>query len=70
MDRPPLDAALRSEPTLVGVYGGNAGTLGTYALDPLTHSVIQRPMGVFEYKHGEVTTKAYFDIGGAQYRQA
>jgi ABC-type branched-subunit amino acid transport system substrate-binding protein len=69
-DGPALDAALRSDLTLAGVYGGGADTLGTYALDPATHSVIQRPMGVFEYKNGKVTAKAFFDIGAAGYRPA
>ena len=45
-----------------------SATVGTYTLDPTTHSVIKREMGVFEYKGGEVTPKAFFGIGGADYR--
>ena len=35
-----------------------------------THSVIKRPMGVFQYKDGAVTPLAYFDIGGAEFTMA
>ena len=52
------------------MYGGDDTTLGTYTLDPKTHSVIKREMGVFEYKAGKVTPKAFFNIGGADYRTA
>jgi branched-chain amino acid transport system substrate-binding protein len=69
-DGPALDAALQSNLTLTSVYGGDADTVGTYALDPSTHSVLRRPMGVFEYRNGKVTPKAFFDIGGDDYRAA
>src|SRR5262249_14041531 len=45
-----LDQALQDNLTVVSVYGGDANTVGTYTLDPKTHSVIKRGMGVFEYK--------------------
>ena len=32
--------------------------------------MIKREMGVFEYKGGKVTPKAFFGIGGADYRTA
>ena len=57
--------ALKDNPTWSSVYGGDATTVGTYTLDPTTHSVVQRPMGVFEYKDKKVTPLAYFNIGGA-----
>jgi ABC-type branched-subunit amino acid transport system substrate-binding protein len=63
-----LDAALQDNLTVVSVYGGDASTVGTYTLDPKTHSVIKRGMGVFEYKGGKVTAKAFFDIGAANYK--
>jgi branched-chain amino acid transport system substrate-binding protein len=63
-----LDQALQDNLTVVSVYGGDASTVGTYTLDPKTHSVIKRGMGVFEYKGGKVTAKAFFDIGGADYK--
>ena len=62
-----LDAALQENLTVVSVYGGDESTVGTYTLDPTTHSVIKREMGVFEYKDGAVTPKAFFGIGGADY---
>ena len=61
-----LDAALQDNLTVVSVYGGDESTVGTYTLDPTTHSVIKRPMGVFEYKDKQVTPLAYFDIGGGR----
>jgi ABC-type branched-subunit amino acid transport system substrate-binding protein len=65
-----LNDALQENLTVVSVYGGDANTVGTYTLDPKTHSVIKRGMGVFEYKSGKVTPKAFFDIAGADYKKA
>jgi branched-chain amino acid transport system substrate-binding protein len=65
-----LDKALQENLTVVSVYGGDDSTIGTYTLDPKTHSVQKREMGVFEYKGGEVTAKAFFNIGGEDYRTA
>jgi branched-chain amino acid transport system substrate-binding protein len=65
-----LEKALESNLTLVSVYGGDDTHLGSFTLDPTTHSVIKREMGVFEYKGGNVTPKAFFNIGGADYRTA
>jgi branched-chain amino acid transport system substrate-binding protein len=65
-----LDAALQENLTVPSVYGGDASTVGTYTLDPKTHSVIKRPMGVFTYKDKTVTPLAYFDIGGQGYKTA
>ena len=69
-DGPALDAELESNLTLVSVYGGDANTVGSYALDPRTHSVLKRPMGVFEYKDGKVTAKAFFDVDAADFEEA
>ena len=63
-----LDKALQENLTVVSVYGGDDSTLGTFTLDATTHSVIKREMGVFEYKGGTVTPKAFFGIGGADYK--
>jgi branched-chain amino acid transport system substrate-binding protein len=63
-----LQKALETNFTLPSVYGGDETHLGTFELDPTTHSVIKREMGVFEYKDGTVTPKAFFNIGGADYR--
>lgn len=65
-----LDQALRSDLTVVSVYGGDASTVGTFSLDEETHSVSKRPMGVFEYKDGEVTAKAFFDLHAEDFRLA
>jgi branched-chain amino acid transport system substrate-binding protein len=65
-----LDAALRDNLTVVSVYGGDANTVGTYTLDPVTHSVAKRGMGVFTYKNGKVTPKAFFGINADGYRKA
>jgi branched-chain amino acid transport system substrate-binding protein len=65
-----LDAALRENLTVVSVYGGDENTVGTYTLDPDTHSVQKRDMGVFEYKDGKVTPKAFFGIGAEGFRLA
>jgi branched-chain amino acid transport system substrate-binding protein len=65
-----LDKALQENLTVVSVYGGDDSTIGTYTLDPTTHSVQKREMGVFEYKGGTVTPKAFFGIGGTDYKTA
>jgi hypothetical protein len=65
-----LDAALQENLTVVSVYGGDENTVGTYTLDPTTHSVSERGMGVFTYKDGTVTPLAYFGIGGADFKMA
>ena len=70
LDGDALDKALQENLTVVSVYGGDASTVGTYTLDPVTHSVKQRGMGVFEYKGGKVTPKVFFDIDGAGYKKA
>jgi branched-chain amino acid transport system substrate-binding protein len=63
-----MDKALQTDLTVISVYGGDEQTPGSYSLDPKTHSVIKREMGVFEYKAGKITPKAFFNIGGADYR--
>lgn len=65
-----LNAALESDLTVVSIYGGDEETVGTYTLDAETHSVAERPMGVFEYKGGEVTAKAFYGMDGKDYRKA
>jgi ABC-type branched-subunit amino acid transport system substrate-binding protein len=65
-----LDAALQENLTVVSVYGGDESTVGTYTLDPTTHSVVKRGMGVFEYKDGNVTPLAFFGIDGADFKDA
>lgn len=61
-------AALEADPTLVSVYGGEGSTPGSYTLDADSHSVADRPIGVFEYKDGSVTPLATFGPGGINYQ--
>lgn len=61
-------AALEADPTLVSVYGGEGSNLGSYTLDAESHSVAERPIGVFEYKNGSVTPLASFGPGGTNYQ--
>lgn len=66
-----LQAALQADPTFKSVYGGNSTQAGTIKFDLKTHSVAQRPMGLFQYdaSSGKSTTLAHFDINGAGYTQ-
>jgi branched-chain amino acid transport system substrate-binding protein len=65
-----LEKALESDLTLVSVYGGDANTVGTFSLDGTSHTVNKRAMGLFEYKGGKVTPKAFFDLNAADYKKA
>jgi len=64
-----LQKALVSNLTLASVYGAGSPT-GTITLDPGTHSVAKRPMGLFEVKDGKPKAAAYFNIAGADYNPA
>ena len=59
-----LNETLEADLELVSLYGGDDSTNGTSTLDPVTHSVSERPMGVFEYKNGSVSTLATFGMNG------
>jgi branched-chain amino acid transport system substrate-binding protein len=63
-----LQTAFQTNTTLTSVYGGDATANGTLKIDPVTHTVTQRVMGVFTYKDGKVTPQAFFDIAGADFR--
>ncbi len=65
-----LDAAFQEDLTAASVYGGDATTVGKYEIDPTSHTVIRRPMGIFQQKDGKVTPLAYYDINGEDYREA
>ncbi len=67
---PDMQAAMLDSLSFKSLYGGSGSTPGITALDPKTHSVAKRPMGVFTYNNGTITPKAFFDIGGADYRAA
>jgi ABC-type branched-subunit amino acid transport system substrate-binding protein len=66
-DSTALKAALDADPSFASVYGGDDSGPGTLEIDPTTHGVSSRPMGVYEYKDGEVSTEATFDIGAADF---
>ena len=65
-----LNAAFQEDLSAASVYGGDATTVGAYKIDPTSHTVIRRPMGIFQQKDGKVTPLAYFDIDAADYRLA
>jgi branched-chain amino acid transport system substrate-binding protein len=65
-----LNNALLDNLTFVSVYGGDASTVGTSSLDPKTHSVLKRGMGIFKYQDGKVTPLAFYGIGGEGYKKA
>jgi ABC-type branched-subunit amino acid transport system substrate-binding protein len=63
-----LQTNFKTNTTLVSVYGGDATTNGSLKIDPVTHTVTQRLMGVFTYANGKVTPKALFDLNGANFK--
>ena len=65
-----LEKALEADLSLVSIYGGDATSVGSFTLDGKTHTVSQRAMGLFEYKAGKVTPKAFFDLNAANYKTA
>lgn len=65
-----LQEALIAKPEFQSVYGGTSSAPGMLALDAKTHSVSKRPMGVFQYAGGGVTTLATFNIGAADFSVA
>jgi branched-chain amino acid transport system substrate-binding protein len=62
-----LQNALMANPTFKSVYGGDANTAGTVQLDTTLHTPIRRPMGLFDYNHGNIKALAFFNIGGADF---
>lgn len=62
-----LQHALEANPEFKSVYGGSGSTLGTLALDRQSHSVSRRPMGIFAFKDGTITSRAFFNLGGADF---
>ena len=65
---PALQDALVAAPTFRSVYGGSATEVGELTLDPDTHSVVSRPLGVYTCSGDTVTQVASFGIGGADFR--
>jgi len=65
-----LQKALVENPTFKSVYGGSGATLGVIELDPSTHSVKKRPLGVYKANGGKPKLVATFDLGGANFKLA
>lgn len=65
-----LNDALQTSTTFKSVYGGDATTVGTTTLDTTTHSVKQRPLGVFSLSGGKAAGLAYFDLNAANFKLA
>lgn len=63
-----LQNALIANPRFKSVYGGSATELGTIALDTTTHSVKERPLGVYESNGGKPKEVASFDLGGTHFQ--
>lgn len=63
-----LDAALRADPNVPSLYGGDDNTVGTLSFDLETHSPKHRPMTVAQFRNGKVVPLAHFDIGGANFK--
>jgi len=63
-----LQTALLADPRFKSVYGGSATELGVIALDTRSHSVKQRPLGVYKANGGKPVPVATFDLGGANFQ--
>jgi branched-chain amino acid transport system substrate-binding protein len=63
-----LQNALIADPKFKSVYGGSATELGTIALDTTSHSVKERPLGVYKSNGGKPIPVATFDLGGAHFQ--
>ena len=63
-----LQTALLADPRFKSVYGGSATELGVIALDTSSHSVKQRPLGVYKANGGKPVPVATFDLGGANFQ--
>jgi branched-chain amino acid transport system substrate-binding protein len=63
-----LEEAFRADPVLQSVYCCEGSTVGTKVINLENHSTAQRPMGVFEYRDGEVTIHALFDMDAENFR--
>lgn len=62
-----LQKALVGNPTFKSVYGGTASEVGTIKLDPDSHSVTERPLGIYTCSGDSVTEVATFGVGGADF---
>jgi branched-chain amino acid transport system substrate-binding protein len=63
-----LQQALVEAPRFQSVYGGSETEVGTIALDTETHSVTERPLGVYRYNGGDPVPVATFELGGKNFK--
>lgn len=63
-----LQKALEADPTFPTVYGTDPAHAPTLSLDPATHSVAKREMGVYEWSGGDMQPRAYFGIGASDFK--
>ena len=63
-----LQNALMADPRFKSVYGGSTTELGTIALDATSHSVKERPLGVYKSNGGKPIPVATFDLGGSHFQ--
>jgi branched-chain amino acid transport system substrate-binding protein len=63
-----FQTALTKNPKFKSVYGGDKTTVGEIALDPKTHSVASRPIGVWQVQNGSPVPIASFNVGGRDYK--
>ncbi|HET6875045.1 MAG TPA: ABC transporter substrate-binding protein [Acidimicrobiales bacterium] len=64
-----MQTQLEANTTFKSVYGGDANTAGTTTLDPNTHTVTSRPMGLFNYNGGDIKSLAFFNLNGTDYKE-
>lgn len=64
------DKQMQAKPQFVSVYGGDQNTAGEIVLSTTTHSVTRRPMSISQYKGGNITPLAYYNIDAADYKLA
>lgn len=63
-----FDQHLQADPVFKSVYGGDAKSIGDFAIDKKTHSVSRRGMSLQEVRNGQPTELASFGIGGADFQ--
>ena len=65
-----LQNELIANHAIKSIYGGDDTDLDDIMLDTTTHTVIERPLGVYKVKDGIPRQVASFDLGGANFKLA
>ena len=63
-----LQAELIANHSFKSLYGGDGAELDDIMLDTTTHTVIERPLGIYKADSGEPVPLATFDMGGANFK--